>query len=917
MSRCLLASSMSYIPLRRFEQLRHPCACPTVNASARALYEIAAMQQLPTSAGPHSDTRKIVEDFRSVVGSVRRGWRLVAVSVAISLTLAGLHLARSRTAYRASARLLVLQQGGQSLQMAGNSPLGNSNSFASSIANPNSLTTHVLLIRSPLIVERALASAKLRDVSIGSVVDGLKVELPEEAARIIAINYTADSREVASRVVDAVIESYNRFLKENFQKNTNENVALIVKARDELSRDLVKLEREYLAFRLKNPAYTADEKGRTFPARRLDQWDQATNQVLTRALQLRTQLELGRKLDGEGAGIADITNALNQLGGLGGDDQASPIVPANAVTTGPSHQRLGDELSEVEFQRKLAERLLSHLKEAATSRTVGDQELSRAFYAEPEAARLHGELENARHELESAQRLVRSSSDPSVTRHAARVARLQGDLTRYWQRRRPELLSQGVNGNSIDEAEGQLISLRAREAALRDHIRESRDTQLRQLHREREERTSRHGREHPSVRQVQEQITGLERATEEEDQDRPGEGQTRGLLTSIERSLESIEALQAKIQERFEAELDSTKKAEIDLLAESNLRNNLERHRSLFNSVVDQLKQAQLVSDYGSVSAQTIDPTSAHPIRPRMASILILALLAGCGLGGAAAFAADLLDARVRTVVELRSILDLPVLGMIEQLPRDQIAAMGELGLLSHSTPNSQPAESYKSARTNLESLRRNRRAQVLLVTSALSGDGKSTTASNLAISLAHTGRRVLLIDADLRKPSQHAIHNLRRDHGLVHLLKGVLPVDRLVQPSPINNLDLLTAGPDVPNPAELLASRRLAEVLEEARPTYDVVIIDSSPLLAVTDPSVIAAAVDGILLVVRLEESRRHDIERASELLESLGVPVLGIVINGVTREQVGFRHRYGYGYPYGRPSKSSGPLSALKGGT
>lgn len=873
------------------------------------------MHQLPSSAGPHSDTRKLVEDLRRFVGCVRRGWRIVAGSVAICLTLAGLHLARSRTEYRASARLLILQQG-QPLHMAGGAPLGNSNSYASSIGNPNSLATHVLLIRSPLIVERALGSTELRGLSTGSVVAGLKVELPEQEARIVAIDFTADSREVASRIVDAVIESYNRFLRENFQKNTNENVALIVKARDELSRDLVALEREYLAFRQKNPAYTADEKGRTFPARRLDQWDQATNQVLTRALQLRTQLELGRKLDGEGAGIADITNALNQLGGLGGTDQATPIVAAPAVTTAPSHQRLGDDLSEVEFQRKLAERLLTHLKDAATSRTVDDRELSRAFYAEPESARLQGELATARQEWEAARRLVRSSSDPSVTRKAARVAKLQGDLARHWQRRRPDLLAQAVDGRPVDEAEGHLISLRAREAALRDHIRESRDTQLRQLHHEREVRASRHGREHPSVRQVQEQISRLERATEEGDQGRPGEGQTRGLLASIERSLESIEALQTKIQERFESELGATKKAEIDLLAESNLRNNLERHRALFNSVVDQLKQAQLVSDYGSVSAQTIDPTSVQPLRPRMASILVLALLAGCGLGAAAAFAADLLDARIRTVVELRSILDLPVLGMIEQLPRDQIAATGELGLLSHSTPHSAPAESYKSARTNLEFLRRNRRAQVLLVTSPLSGDGKSTTASNLAISMAHTGRRVLLIDADLRKPSQHAIHNLRRDHGLVHLLEGVLPVDRFMQPTTINNLSLLAAGPDVPNPAELLASPRLAEVLEEARPTYDVVIIDSSPLLAVTDPSIVAAAVDGILLVVRLVETRRHDVERASELLGSLGVPVLGVVINGVTREQDGFRHRYGYGYPYGMPSKSSGP-PPLQGGT
>ena len=191
----------------------------------------------------------------------------------------------------------------------------------------------------------------------------------------------------------------------------------------------------------------------------------------------------------------------------------------------------------------------------------------------------------------------------------------------------------------------------------------------------------------------------------------------------------------------------------------------------------------------------------------------------------------------------------------------------------------------------------------MLLVTSPQSGDGKSTTASNLAISLAHAGRRVLLIDADLRRPSQHLIHGLRRSPGLTHILKDVLPFHRVVQQTLIDNLDFLATGSEVSNPAELLASPRLNVLLEEVRPLYDVVIFDSSPLLAVTDSSIIASVVDGVLLVVRVSATRRHDIERTLEHLKTLGTLVLGTVVNGMVREQ------FGYGYGYGTYGSSNPP--------
>jgi len=209
--------------------------------------------------------------------------------------------------------------------------------------------------------------------------------------------------------------------------------------------------------------------------------------------------------------------------------------------------------------------------------------------------------------------------------------------------------------------------------------------------------------------------------------------------------------------------------------------------------------------------------------------------------------------------------------------------------------PRSASSEAYKMVRTNLELIRRNRRVQVILVTSPNSGDGKSVTASNLAISAAHAGRRVLLVDADLRRPTQDWIHKQARSPGLVHFLRDLMPIHRVVQRSSIENLDLIMAGPEAPGPAELLASSRLPEFMEVARQSYDLVVIDSPPLLAVTDPVLIGALTDGVVLVVRDSSTRHRDAERVVELLASMGTPVLGTVVNCVVAQKNGYTYGYG----------------------
>ena len=425
---------------------------------------------------------------------------------------------------------------------------------------------------------------------------------------------------------------------------------------------------------------------------------------------------------------------------------------------------------------------------------------------------------------------------------------------------------------------------------------------IRQLTQEQQQLAERFGPQYSKVRELQAQIDRV-RGRARGARSRLEGDEVCDLVRAIEQSLDSVQAMRNELSKQFGQDQEKAKQVEEDLLAEEYLRNKLERQRALFNTVADQLKQAQFVSAYSSITSQVIE--SAHtprsPVWPKVHLTLALALVVGCAVGLGVAVILDRLDQRVRSLDELRQLTGLAVLGQVALLPKRRSGAMGPIGLISDAKPNSYWAEVYRAIRINIDFLRRrNQRLQVLLVTSPYPGDGKTTTASNLAISFALAGRRVLLIDADLRSPSLDKVHGLRREHGLSHLLKDLLPLHQVVQRSKIENLKVITIGPEVRNPDELLSSPRLKELLDEARQAYDVILLDSSPLLTVVDPAIVGAVVDGVILVARPGTLRRRDVEHVLELLKIGGASILGMLINGISRED----RNYSYDYlSYGRP--------------
>lgn len=841
----------------------------------------------------HQQQPGLIQDFKNTVEIVSRLWWIVAISLTICLTISIVYLARRRIEYQATCRLLILQQGVSPLSSTG------TDSVRVLEGGEDYLPTHALILRSPLIVGRAIESLGWKDVSTRQAIGGLSITRPDPFAKILQVNYRSHDRESALKIIDAVTESYQKFLDKKYKKNSQDAISLIKKARDELGRELQDLERKYLEFRQEGRTLTTDESGRPFLSRRLDQWDHAANEAMLKAVRLKAQLDQAHKFEAEGMSLTATTHALGHLAeGLNraGDD--------GSRTGSALHRQIEDELVDVEIQRTATERLIeqyrSKLQIEGKDPKLLEGALVNAFYADPEVSQLYGKLRNVRSKKDQVQRQVRDATDISMSLIIKQEARLQSEIARLWRQLRPRLADQLENqsntelNNNIKSAEMNLITFKVREKALRDELIKLDEFQISRLNERSKRMTAELGVDHPEVKGLKERITQIQKGVVDPLGNRDRNG-FRELIGAIQASLESVEAMRSEIRKRFDEDMVALKKVEVDHLTESNLRNNLERQRTMFNTVVDRLKQAQLTGDFSGITAQTIDPPSASAVGPQTEMLLGLGTVLGLILGMVIAVISDHMDQRLRTVNEIRRTLDLVTLGMIPKLSVAASRNRELIGLMAHVSPRSPMAESYRIVRTNMDMLSKNKDSQTILITSPLPGDGKTTTASNLAISMAHSGRRVLLVDADLRRPKLDKIHLLNRDRGLVQILnEDGRPVHHEITRSRITNLDIMTAGLNAANPAELLASSRMIELLEEIKQMYDLVILDSAPLLTVADSSILAGLVDGIVLVVGSTSLRRHDAEQTLLVLQSVGAPVLGVVINQVEK----LKHYYGYGY-------------------
>ncbi|HWR45847.1 CpsD/CapB family tyrosine-protein kinase [Sporomusa sp.] len=220
--------------------------------------------------------------------------------------------------------------------------------------------------------------------------------------------------------------------------------------------------------------------------------------------------------------------------------------------------------------------------------------------------------------------------------------------------------------------------------------------------------------------------------------------------------------------------------------------------------------------------------------------------------------------------------------------------------LIVHEDAKSPIAEAYRTMRTNIQFAKVDSDLRVIMFTSAGPGEGKSTTTANTAVAMAQSGKKVIIVDCDLRKPVQHKIFG-KKNRGVTNILVEERPVADLIQDTDIDNLQVLTSGPIPPNPSELLGSARMREIIDSLKELADIVIIDAPPTVAVTDACVLASSVDGILLVLGAGEVRPEMAQKAKELLTKANGHILGVILNRVEIEE---EHAYYY-YYYGNEKK------------
>ena len=303
---------------------------------------------------------------------------------------------------------------------------------------------------------------------------------------------------------------------------------------------------------------------------------------------------------------------------------------------------------------------------------------------------------------------------------------------------------------------------------------------------------------------------------------------------------------------------------------------------AIADSLIDAVDEVAPDSDEGeaTVTARSIDPASpaAFQTSPNKQQDAVLGAIVGFLVASVAVVLVAALDTRVRSAAALKAITELPVLGSIEQTP-----STTDPRPVAIRQPNGSAAEAFRHVRSGLRFASASHETRKLAITSSRPAEGKTWTAANLAFVLAETGKRVLLIDADLRKPKVADAFGIIGAVGLTTVLIDAIPLRSAVQPWPRSTLEILPAGAVPPNPAELLASERMKEILDQVADDYDLVVIDTAPVQVVADATVIAQQVDSVLIVADTTRVRRAQLAATIEALERTGAHISGVVLNRV----------------------------------
>jgi succinoglycan biosynthesis transport protein ExoP len=421
--------------------------------------------------------------------------------------------------------------------------------------------------------------------------------------------------------------------------------------------------------------------------------------------------------------------------------------------------------------------------------------------------------------------------------------------------------------------------------------------------------TNQYGPNYPKVVRLQAQIKEVEQYIDRE---------KHGVLARLESDVHEAQQREALLtrtldQQKTEANLMSERMVQYNIL-----KRDAEANKALYDGLLTKLKEAGISSALQSSNIRVVDPAMipAHPSRPAKTRNVALAFLVGLVGGIGLALLREYMDNTVKTPDDIETLTRLPSLAVVPAFsdadgnrPRNKLIGSitgnghdKHVELVAQHLPKSQMSEAFRALRTALLLSQAGHPPQVILVTSALPREGKTTAAANLAVTLAQLGDRTLLIDADLRKPGIGRLLNLGTGKyaGLSSYLAGVSSLDLVtVQHAAVPNLSAIPTGPLPPNPADLLSSHKLADAIAELRAKFKFIVVDSPPIMAVTDAVILSVQADGVLLVVRSGETPKEAFTRTRDLLISVKCRLLGVVLNAVDSSAPDYYYSYRY-YPY-----------------
>jgi succinoglycan biosynthesis transport protein ExoP len=411
---------------------------------------------------------------------------------------------------------------------------------------------------------------------------------------------------------------------------------------------------------------------------------------------------------------------------------------------------------------------------------------------------------------------------------------------------------------------------------------------------------------YPRIQQIDSQIANIQNTIKEQRR-QIVEGLKSKALSAKEEEQNLIEELEKQKSQTFDL---SKKQVNFNIL-----NRELTASRELLQNILSQIKETSIAVESNTTNVSLVDPAVIpdSPSFPRKRIVVLIGLLGGLGLGLGLAFLINYFDNSVRSIDDLTDAVAVPTLGMIptfELFPANEKKLLGD----SHGkdkvderhvttkedgipdfikNPKSIASESYRSIRTALLLSQADTPPKKLLVTSSQASEGKTTTSLNLAASFASTGRKVIIIDADLRKPKLHKKLGLDGEHnGLAEVLAGLKNIDDVVINDLIPNVTVMLSGTIPPNPSELLGSQSMEKMLNELAEKYDHVIVDSPPVLPVTDAVVLSRYVDGVAIVVRAGVTPKRVVQDATAKLSYVGAKILGCILNDVDTKKGEYKY-------------------------